>query len=169
MLRGKIPCTWDQNFFKDLEFSYVNRIKVGTAADEIDLTDPEDINRYTIGRWHARDLGDDGFEFIDENFRWLKDKHFQINLFKPGQVVPSHIDHLEYYKNLYNIKNSNDVLRIILFLQDWQSGHYFEAENTGIVNWQAGDWVAFDPIRPHSLANIGHTNRYTLQITGTKM
>ena len=170
MIRGSIQCTWDQNFVEELDFSYVRRTNVGTAADEIDLTDPEDINRYTIGRWHARDLDvKKGFEFIDENFRWLKNKHFQINLFKSGMVVPSHIDHLEYYKNLYNIKNSNEVLRVILFLQDWHSGHYFEAENTGIVNWRAGDWIAFDPITPHSLANLGSKNRYTLQITGTKI
>lgn len=168
MLRGTIPCTWDQDFVNTLHFSYVHRTTVGPGPDEIDLIDPEDINRYTVGRWAARDLETTEFKFIDEHFRWLKNKHFQINLFKPGQIGPLHKDHLDYYKNLYNIKNSNDVLRIILFLQDWQSGHYFEVENTGISYWRAGDWVAFDPLSPHSLANIGHTNRYTLQITGTK-
>jgi len=113
-------------------------------------------------------LDESEFGVINEHFQWLKNKHFQINLFKPGAVGPMHIDHYPYYNDLYKIKDESKLMRIILFLQDWKNGHYFEVSDVGIVNWVAGDWVAFNFSEPHCLANIGSKNRYTLQITGTK-
>jgi hypothetical protein len=169
MLRGRIPCTWDQNFVEQINFEYHPRNTLGVDPDQLDLLDPKNMDRYDIGRWTARDLDKKGFEFIDEHFRWLKNKHFQINLFKPGVVGPLHVDHYSYYNDLYNVTDDNEIIRVILFLQDWKSGHYFEVENIGIVNWSAGDWVGFDLPTPHALANIGSKNRYTLQITGTKI
>jgi hypothetical protein len=58
------------------------------------------------------------------------------------------------------------VVRIIVFLEDWASGHYLEMNKTPILNWKAGDWVCWRSDFLHLAANIGKTDRYTLQLTG---
>ena len=58
-------------------------------------------------------------------------------------------------------------MRIIVFLEDWQSGHYLEINGEPIIEWSAGDWVGWNYDTPHLAANIGMTDRYTMQITGT--
>jgi hypothetical protein len=64
--------------------------------------------------------------------------------------------------------HSSEVYRAIVFLEDWQSGHYFEIDNIGVVNWCAGDYYLWNGDAPHAASNIGIDPRYTLQITGIK-
>jgi hypothetical protein len=54
----------------------------------------------------------------------------------------------------------------VIFLEDWQSGHYFEIDGTPITAWSAGDVITWRYDVPHVAANVGMTDRYTLQITG---
>jgi uncharacterized protein YijF (DUF1287 family) len=77
-----------------------------------------------------------------------------------------HKDHYNKYSELYNIKDRNLIIRAIVFLEDWKSGHCFEIDNTPITQWRAGDWVSWLFDTPHMAANIGVEDRYTLQITG---
>jgi len=70
------------------------------------------------------------------------------------------------YCRVFDVDRS-DVMRAIVFLEDWQPGHYSQMSDTGIVNWQAGDYVMWSADTPHAAANIGTQPRYTLQITGT--
>jgi hypothetical protein len=51
-------------------------------------------------------------------------------------------------------------------LEDWQLGHYLDCNGKAFVHWQAGDVVEWTFDTPHSAANIGMTDRYTLQVTG---
>ena len=69
------------------------------------------------------------------------------------------------YKRIHNIDHDR-VLRIVIFLEDWQSGHYIEVDGNPIYEWKAGDWVAWKYMTKHVAANIGMTNRYTMQVTG---
>jgi hypothetical protein len=164
MIRGSIPCTWDQQFVEKLNYKY----RQYTTDNHARLVIPQDINRYNIAFWMARDLPIEDFNFINENFRWLKKKHFQINKFEPGHISPMHIDQYPYYSQLHNLQDDNEIVRVIIFMQDWKNGHYLEVEDTGITNWKAGDWVAWDLNTPHIAANIGLTDRYTMQLTGIK-
>lgn len=83
----------------------------------------------------------------------------------PGCVLPQHQDTYEMYKRVHNITH-NRIRRIVVFLEDWQSGHYLEVNGNPIVNWSAGQWVGWNYSCPHLAANIGSTDRYTMQITG---
>ena len=56
--------------------------------------------------------------------------------------------------------------RVLLFLEDWKPGHYFEMNSIGYTDWNAGDYVEWDCTVPHAASNIGIEPRYTLQITG---
>jgi hypothetical protein len=54
----------------------------------------------------------------------------------------------------------------VIYLEDWQSGHISEIEDTVISKWKAGDYIVWKNNTQHLAANVGKTSRYTLQITG---
>jgi len=84
-----------------------------------------------------------------------------------GTVLPNHSDLYLKYIDLFNLKGKeNTIRRAIVFLEDWQSGHYAECAETPIVNWDAGNVIEWEYDTPHMAANLGLTPRYTLQITG---
>jgi len=90
-----------------------------------------------------------------------------ISLYKmtPGCVLPVHQDTYALYKRIHNITHDR-ILRVVLFLEDWQSGHYLEVDGNPVYKWHAGDWVAWKYMTKHIAANIGMSDRYTMQITG---
>lgn len=84
---------------------------------------------------------------------------------KTGVIMPTHVDHFDTYCQVFSVDRTA-VTRAIVFLEDWQSGHYFEIDNTAITDYRAGDYVRWSCDVPHFAANIGVSPRYTLQITG---
>ena len=105
---------------------------------------------------------------IKEQFNW---NHFSWALYKmsPGCTLPVHSDTYVKFREIYSISNPLNIYRAIVFLENWQSGHYFEIDCKPYLNWQAGDCVWWQYDVPHIAANIGETDRYTLQITGVKL
>jgi hypothetical protein len=81
--------------------------------------------------------------------------------------LPTHGDLYTKYINLFDLQGQEHrIRRAIVFLEDWASGHYFEAMGTPHTNWSAGQVMEWTYDTPHMAANIGTTPRYTLQITG---
>lgn len=95
------------------------------------------------------------------NFSW------SVYRMTPGCTLPEHGDTYAFFRRQHLLKDHDTIVRIIVFLEDWQSGHYLEMNQRPVVNWQKGDWVCWSNRFPHLAANVGKTNRYTLQITGT--
>lgn len=84
-----------------------------------------------------------------------------------GTVLPAHRDLYKRYVELHNLQGQEtSIYRAIVFLEEWQSGHYFEINGFNINHWVPGDVVSWNYDCPHMAANIGVTPRYTLQITG---
>jgi hypothetical protein len=170
MIRGQIPVTWDMNIIK--MFDYTSKQYESYDTNSIRFVDDINFDRYPkIGFSMCHDVWinyPDQFEFINTHFRWLKNKHPTIHKISPGEIVPLHTDRYKYYNQKYDIVDDNDIFRLVIFMEDWKSGHYLEVENNGFTNWKAGDWVGWDMTASHLAANIGSTDRYTLQITGTK-
>ena len=81
-----------------------------------------------------------------------------------GVILPTHKDTYKKYRQLFDVK-LKDCFRVIVFLDDWHSGHYFEIEDTAITDWRCGDYVYWQSDVPHMAANIGLEKRYTLQLT----
>lgn len=98
--------------------------------------------------------------FNFENFSW------SVYRMGPGTSIPEHSDTYLKFKEIYNLPPDQLVVRVVVFLEDWASGHYLEMAGDPIVRWRAGDWVCWSNDLPHVAANVGSTNRYTLQITG---
>jgi hypothetical protein len=84
----------------------------------------------------------------------------------PGTIMPEHSDTFIKYREIMNLTPTDNVGRAVIFLEDWKSGHYFEIDETPIVNWKKGDYVLWKNDTPHMAANLGKENRYTMQVTG---
>jgi hypothetical protein len=85
----------------------------------------------------------------------------------PGTILPTHQDLYKKYIEIFNLQGrEHTIYRAVIFLEDWQPGHYLEGINEPIVKWRAGDVVEWCYDTPHMAANLGSTPRYTLQITG---
>jgi hypothetical protein len=104
----------------------------------------------------------DGFR---RHFPW---KHFSWSVYRmtPGCVLPNHSDTYARFKKLHNVDNTHSVYRAVIMLEDWQSGHYFEIDGSAHTGWLAGDTFIWQSDVAHLAANMGMTDRYTLQITG---
>ena len=85
----------------------------------------------------------------------------------PGTVLPAHRDTYDRFKLIHGLETTHSVVRTIVFLEDWASGHDLEMNGTPFTGWRAGDWVSWHDDFLHLAANMGRTDRYTLQLTGT--
>ena len=82
-------------------------------------------------------------------------------------ILPVHQDTYKRYVELFSLQGQeHKIRRAIVFLEDWQSGHYLELKGRPITGWRAGFTVVWAYDAPHMAANLGLTPRYTLQITG---
>jgi len=104
-----------------------------------------------------------------EHFEQLGWKDIGTSYYRmmPGAVLPTHGDLYLKYIKLFNLQGQeHNIRRAIVFLEDWQSGHYFEGMGAPLTPWAAGQCVEWTYDTPHLAANMGITPRYTLQITG---
>lgn len=82
-------------------------------------------------------------------------------------VLPVHKDLYKRYVEVYDLQGQEHTIRrAVVFLEDWQSGHYLELKGVPVTGWRAGFTVIWAYDTPHMAANLGLTPRYTLQITG---
>lgn len=85
----------------------------------------------------------------------------------PGTILPTHSDLYLKYINLFNLQGQeHNIKRAVVFLEDWQPGHYFEGLDQPLTQWAKGTVIEWTYDTPHMAANMGQAPRYTLQITG---
>jgi len=98
-----------------------------------------------------------------------KAKHLGVAIYcmTPGTILPNHQDTYAKYKKLYNVTEDETVWRMLILMEDWQSGHYLEVDGEPFTKWQAGDYAVWKDDTVHMAANLGNTDRYTLQVTAT--
>lgn len=104
--------------------------------------------------------------FFFDSFAFLDHPLICVQKMLPGMILPTHIDHYSYFKSNHKVSDINCIMRIIVFLEDWQSGHISEVDGVPNTLWRCGDWISWFGQTPHMAANIGSTDRYSLQITG---
>jgi hypothetical protein len=143
------PFNDDPNIKKWLDVGFPNKF----TGDMCDMRSPQPgwnelfIDFYTKRGW--KDVGTSYYRMM------------------PGTVLPTHGDLYVRYAELFNLKGQeHNIRRAVVFLEDWDSGHYSELCGEPIVQWHAGDVIEWAYDAPHMAANIGFTPRYTLQITG---
>jgi len=102
--------------------------------------------------------------FIDRGWQDIGTSYYRMDT---GTTLPTHQDLYLKYIELYHLQGREHTIhRAIVFLEDWQPGHYAEYQDEPFVNWCAGAVIEWAYDTPHMAANLGLTPRYTLQITG---
>ena len=93
--------------------------------------------------------------------------HFVVSTIKidPGQTIPHHVDKHFKLKQEYGNGISH---RYLIFLQDWQRGHYYEVHDQPFTKWKIGDWVKFGIDDWHIAGNMGDEPFYSAQVTVLK-
>jgi len=102
--------------------------------------------------------------FAAQGWKDIGTSYYRMNT---GTVLPTHGDLYLRYIDLYNLQGQETkIRRAVIFLNDWEPGHYSELQDEPFVNWTAGSTLEWSYNTPHMAANLGLTPRYTLQITG---
>ena len=144
-------------------------------------------NQYDVSKWREKGYNQDERYFTgqmcghndvqpswnDKIVEWVREE-FELEdigccyyRMVTNEILPAHGDDYKLYREKFDCE-LDDINRIIIFLEDWKSGHYFEMEGEPKVNWKAGNYIIWKGGIEHMAANIGIEDRYTLQITGHK-
>ena len=110
----------------------------------------------------AFEVGEDIHNFCKTLF-----PRYSVGVMKqpPGQTLPSHEDTFYKFAEVNNV-DPYACCRVNIFLEDWQSGHYFEINQKSVLHWNAGDAIIIKRDEPHLSGNMGMTDKYTMQVTG---
>ena len=156
---------WDDEF---KHLTYINEV----------FNDPENLKLWTSAGYPNRFTGDLcdmrseqptwNHRFIDifssKGWQDIGTSYYRMST---GTVLPTHGDLYKKYVQLFNLQGrEHTIRRAIIFLEDWQPGHYAELVDQPFVDWRAGAVLEWNYDAPHMAANLGLAPRYTLQITG---
>ena len=111
------------------------------------------------------------FDFSDEIHEFCKTlfPRYSVSMFKqpPGQTLPEHEDTFFKFAKTHDV-DPYKCCRVNIFLEDWQSGHYFEINENPVLQWKRGDAIIIERNELHLSGNMGMTVKYTMQVTGVK-
>jgi len=88
----------------------------------------------------------------------------------PGHTVPWHQDnHFDFARKikLKGIKVKKEkIIRYMMFLTDWDYGHFFSVGSSVVEKWRKGDIITWKPHLHHCGCNGGMKPKVTMNITG---
>lgn len=151
-------------FFVNLEYERHQNPQRGFSCYE--SSDESRYNREFVTVCVHNGVRKDIELYLKDKFYWLSHHSFAINLMEPGMMLPLHEDKYGFYRKKYNIDSIENICRVIIFLEDWKSGHISQIGKKLTPQWTAGEWVSWTGDTIHMAANLGHENRYVLQLTG---
>jgi hypothetical protein len=160
-----IPQFWDDEFTR---LEYVNEIFNDSSMTQNWLKQGFS-NQFTGDMCDMRSAQPSWNKTIIDIFAQMGWKDIGTSYYRmmPGTILPTHQDLYKKYIELFDLQGQEHTIhRAVIFLQDWQSGHYFEGNGEPMLRWQAGTTVEWCYDTPHMAANLGSTPRYTLQVTG---
>ena len=160
-----IPEFWDDEFTR---LEYANEIFNDSSMTQTWL-EQGFSNQFTGDMCDMRSAQPSWNKTIIDIFAQMGWKDIGTSYYRmmPGTILPTHQDLYKKYIELFDLQGQEHTIhRAVIFLQDWQSGHYFEGNGEPMLRWQAGTTVEWCYDTPHMAANLGSTPRYTLQVTG---
>lgn len=163
--KGHISRFWDEGY---KSFPYVRQPITDQEVQEWQSKGYDYVKSFTGVMYNNSNPMPEWINRFNDIFHDYADLTFTFYKMQTLEIMPEHSDHYRTYRKMYNAEY-NDVVRILVMLEDWKPGHYLEIDGQGIINWIAGDYFVWENDCPHAAANIGIEDRYTLQITGTKV
>ena len=154
--------------YKDYNWIREDNVTIEDRASEFEQ---QNLRYIEAGYNHDNSMYYRAFE-VDEavhDFCRTLFPEYSVGIMKqpPGQTLPIHEDTFYKFAKVNNV-DPYACCRVNIFLEDWQSGHYFEIDNTPVLQWKAGDAIIIDRGVFHLSGNMGMTNKYTMQITGVR-
>jgi len=154
--------------FRDLSFSEMNNVDDSERSPEFEKQNAKyrllGFKKENTTFYQSFDLTDDIYTFCRNLFN-----NYSASIIKqtPGNTIPAHTD---TFYNFCKKNNSrpDDTIRVNIFLETWKTGHYFEIDNTPVLNWDKGDAIIIPYGVEHLSGNMGKEPKYTMQITGLK-
>jgi len=154
--------------YKELNYTQMNNVSFENRSIEFEQQNKKYIdagyNNHNSKYFQTFEVGDDVKDFCDTVF-----PRYSVSIIQqsPGQTLPEHKDTFYQFASTQNV-DPYDCCRVNIFLENWQSGHYFEIDNTPMLQWKAGDAIIIDKGIFHLSGNMGMTDKYTMQITGVR-
>lgn len=161
----KIPVFWDTEY-QDLDYVNESFNDTELLTKWTELGYPDRFTGDMCDMRHRQPAWNTQFVeyFAAKGWKDIGTSYYRMNT---GTVLPTHGDLYKRYVEIFRLQGQETrIHRAIVFLQDWQPGHYAEYESKPFVNWSAGDVVEWCYDTEHMAANLGLDPRYTLQITG---
>ncbi len=153
--------------FWGFDFKHLPYVKQPVTNEEIETWQAmgyDHVKSFTGSMYDNRNPMPEWIKTL-ENMFGLYNQSYTFYRMNTLEIMPVHTDHYRTYCNLNNV-TPDKVCRVVMMLEDWKPGHYFELDGVGYVNWKAGDWFKWKGDVPHAASNIGVEPRYTLQVTG---
>ena len=122
-----------------------------------------------VPEWTHRIVDSLKRKYIPVGDKWYFMDKTSLSLYNmpPGTIMPEHEDTYPRFREIYGEPDINKICRVLIFLEDWKTGHYFELDRKPYTNWKKGNYVWWTGDTTHLAANLGKENRYTMQITAT--
>lgn len=162
--KGHIERVWNDDF---KSFPYIKQPITEVEIQNWHSQGYDYIKSFSGSMYDNRNPMPDWVRQLDNRFG-LSDQVYCFYKMKTLEIMPTHKDYYVRYRELFGVESKN-VYRVLLMLEDWKPGHYFEIDGCGQVNWHAGDYFIWNFDCAHAASNIGIEDRYTLQITGTRL
>ena len=88
----------------------------------------------------------------------------------PGNSLPPHVDSYESYRGKKNIpdEDAENIIRYLVFLEDWKIGHFLQFGDSVCCYWKKGDCITWEYGLRHLSTNAGTEPKFAMQITGVK-
>ncbi len=91
--------------------------------------------------------------FADMGWKDIGTSYYRMHT---GTVLPTHGDLYSKYITLFDLQGKEHTIRrAIVFLEDWQPGHYAEYMDRPLVDWTAGTVIEWPYDTPHMAAIWG--------------
>jgi hypothetical protein len=131
-------------------------------------------NYHDVGNSQYYKFANSDFEHWEEPLRELfpefkKDK-LGVSLFiqPPGHTMYSHVDTFSSFIRRTGDEKANykTLRRYMVFVRDWDWGHFFHMGNACLNQWKAGDLWDITPGKYHGSANCGMSPKLTIHWSG---
>jgi hypothetical protein len=159
--KGHLSKFWDDNF---KEFNFVKQPILESEIMQWHSMGYDYVKSFSGSVYSNKNPMPEWISTLDNLFG-MYNQTYSFYRMDTLEIMPVHSDHYNTYCRIHDTTTDN-VERVILMLEDWKPGHYFELDGVGYVNWRAGDWFKWRGDVPHAASNIGTEPRFTLQITG---
>ena len=160
-----IPQSWNIEDFYNLDYTLTTH-KDSALLSQYQSTGHH-LESMTLYNCHQpKRMPDAVFLYIKPKFDFLHNIGMAVNLFKPGQYLPLHVDLFGRFVEVTGAKLEN-IVRYMVMLEDAAPGQILQIGNQCHTNWQAGDCFGWQHNESHALYNFSMQNRYAIQVTGT--